>query len=1411
MFVLMSLAGCVSETESNISDAELLDRIDADRDGVIDTVDVCPESEKNAIVDESGCDIDPIRGDESITRDGSAVTIDSCEGEHQQILSYNVGAADNFDISNVDEDPASPSEELEYWQRNILTGTYSNTPASGIDTISGNNIFLHTFELPNNGVILDAELEMLVQGINVYVNNDGLSLRFEAFDPITSVYNPGNSWFNPIDHPMSTSTLFLLALDDLPADSSGVLIPPASTGVLTGETRIPELNAHRVLDVVIQDDTAVDYMVLRVCIDFLPSSIPCDGANQDIYAYLGGAKDEFSANQDPSMNPSADVLDWHSQILSGYPPMHAGFDSMSLDHMFAHSFTSIPTQGTIVDAQLDIRVRGGGGQVATDRIYLQFTEFDANLAPTYTHYSWAHNFDNGISTGLFRFALDELPQPSASSLQPGLISASGSGSPITDVLSNLDTLRFFDVIIQDDTGVDWVELVLCIENQDNTGPIVPEYFVGSNDYSCSGNNQMEHTILGGLKDLYGPTTDPPPTPSSALQSTLVDTMWNYDQSVPWHQWANNPIGDVVIADTFDWNGLISSNVPSQYTVMNLLDANMEIGMRGGDYPPVTDWVKFSFVTGNHPTMWSYSTGEGLRIQQYPLGGVVNLHLSDLPNAGTGSYNPSVPGNFLSTLTIPPPAAGSVSLIDDMLITNSIDVQIYDDQQVDYIELKLCFYVDDNELEVEHSSTFDCDVGLKKMSEYHLSAGLTDSFAPGGELDQPLPSDELWDWYLSNNIVGSQNFVPQTYEFDSTSTDSEYFLHTFKDIPSKITDAKLEFSIRPLNSGSIDDIMVIGNHHDWPYSQHWGPNTWEASIGSLTQLSPINGVKYTLHLDDLPATGTSDLTSMMSMTPGSGTHDPAHYYTSIPTPGVSTLLKYMEAYDRLDIAIFDDHSVDYISLTVCVEETYIQPSTLPTASQCVADGYSVDIVTFGLTDQWSEWTQNFGPWGTPGYARGEPIPAFHTQREEDFRRNHDLGKPGDGMGYKRGIGDIELGIGYWVMADFDSRWEHRYSNTNFGVMQPEEKYVKGLNAPNERIVHAGLYMGLDYEDSYAQSWMDVDLAQNSLMLTFLEEDTQGGWLYGDVGINGETVGTGQGVIDSDIWDPAASSAGLTMANRNIHSHDEVISYPFSQAAENFLDNGVPGYQGEGGWAASWPETTYTSQFVLALDLGNMAKSGTIIDTPTSLQGQYSLIDEMNELNRIGVIVEDDIMVDFYQLVMCKEIIDTDLDGITDDDENGASLQDPDGDGIPNYLDTDSDGDGIPDSVEGTGDVDGDGIPNYLDTDSDGDHIPDALENQQGPDTDGDGIPNYYDTDSDGDGMPDEWEYRWKIDHLDINDSDDHDGDGLTNIQEYYLGTDPTEEDTDADGYSDYDEVYCSGGDPLDSTVIPGSPCNSTGSS
>ncbi|MCA9664592.1 MAG: thrombospondin type 3 repeat-containing protein [Myxococcales bacterium] len=99
----------------------------------------------------------------------------------------------------------------------------------------------------------------------------------------------------------------------------------------------------------------------------------------------------------------------------------------------------------------------------------------------------------------------------------------------------------------------------------------------------------------------------------------------------------------------------------------------------------------------------------------------------------------------------------------------------------------------------------------------------------------------------------------------------------------------------------------------------------------------------------------------------------------------------------------------------------------------------------------------------------------------------------------------------------------------------------------------------------------------------------------------------------------------------------------------------------------------------------------------------------------------------------EHADSDDDGIDNLAEGCDVLRDSDGDGRPDYLDTDSDNDGIPDAIErgpqnaeglcGLAqarskawpcDTDGDGFPDYVDIDSDGDKVDDRLE-----DLDGDG--------------------------------------------------------------------------------------------
>jgi hypothetical protein len=113
---------------------------------------------------------------------------------------------------------------------------------------------------------------------------------------------------------------------------------------------------------------------------------------------------------------------------------------------------------------------------------------------------------------------------------------------------------------------------------------------------------------------------------------------------------------------------------------------------------------------------------------------------------------------------------------------------------------------------------------------------------------------------------------------------------------------------------------------------------------------------------------------------------------------------------------------------------------------------------------------------------------------------------------------------------------------------------------------------------------------------------------------------------------------------------------------------------------------------------------------------------------------------YRLNKNNDALDSDQDGLTDEDETNVHLTDPN--------EFDSDQDGLSDGKE------------VLETGSD---------------------PNQ--ADSDADGMPDGFEDQYALLILQ-NDSDaDKDTDGLSNLLEFQTGTDPGNTDTDGDGLSD----------------------------
>ena len=202
------------------------------------------------------------------------------------------------------------------------------------------------------------------------------------------------------------------------------------------------------------------------------------------------------------------------------------------------------------------------------------------------------------------------------------------------------------------------------------------------------------------------------------------------------------------------------------------------------------------------------------------------------------------------------------------------------------------------------------------------------------------------------------------------------------------------------------------------------------------------------------------------------------------------------------------------------------------------------------------------------------------------------------------------------------------------------------------------------------------------------------------------------------------------------------------------------------------------------------------------------------------------------------VDTDGDGLEDGDELAAGTSpwnpDSDGDGLPDGdeidagtdpLDADTDNDGMPDGWEveyalnplqndASHHADSDGLTNLREyqlgtdptkNDTDGDGLNDNVEVGCGTspvktDTDGDGLDDYAEyhgstsatnADTDGDGLPDGWEVEHNLNATSSSGvygaSGDPDGDELTNLEEYRLGANPRNADTDGDGIPDGEEV------------------------
>lgn len=174
---------------------------------------------------------------------------------------FTAGVNDNFALPT---EPTSPSDDLLLLMDTYGGGDRVRFPHRQFDDVNSNRFFGHTFtDLPEGICTATLEITMRFGG-----SNDGIALERtginDAFSSwylrLANLFNLDTGlWWN-----LGTDHTFILDLANLPPDGNG------DTNI------IPFMNADHALDVYVQDDSGVDYMILTVTSNCVSIDIPID-------------------------------------------------------------------------------------------------------------------------------------------------------------------------------------------------------------------------------------------------------------------------------------------------------------------------------------------------------------------------------------------------------------------------------------------------------------------------------------------------------------------------------------------------------------------------------------------------------------------------------------------------------------------------------------------------------------------------------------------------------------------------------------------------------------------------------------------------------------------------------------------------------------------------------------------------------------------------------------------------------------------------------------------------------------------------------------------------------------------------------------------------------------------------------
>jgi len=160
-----------------------------------------------------------------------------------------------------------------------------------------------------------------------------------------------------------------------------------------------------------------------------------------LHTYYGGVADGFG-NGTESPNPSSGAQLFVKNNYA-YDEIR-DYDDFRIDRQFVDSFSF--GEGNIIGATVEIRVLSQGGGASNDGISFEF--FDSSGVTDSNNY-WHSRFSSlGVQVG----------QKHTLSFDLGNLYDTGHPANNMNLLSALNTYKFLDVRVQDDTAVDYIKL-----------------------------------------------------------------------------------------------------------------------------------------------------------------------------------------------------------------------------------------------------------------------------------------------------------------------------------------------------------------------------------------------------------------------------------------------------------------------------------------------------------------------------------------------------------------------------------------------------------------------------------------------------------------------------------------------------------------------------------------------------------------------------------------------------------------------------------------------------------------------------------------------------------------------------------------------------------------------------------------